>query len=102
MFKPLKLATPLAAFAVSVPPRVAPAVPVAALITNVTAPLNPVAVLPKASRASITGWVRNAAPAWALLGEVVKASWVAAPAMILKVVLSPEAVLLIAPLAATS
>src|SRR5687768_7284817 len=86
MFRPLKVATPLTAFTVRLAggANIAPAVPDPALITSVTAPLKPVAVLPKLSRASTTGWVGKAVLARALLGEVVKTSWVAVPPVMLK------------------
>ena len=73
---PLKVATPLAALTVVVPPRVPP-VPV--WIATVTAADDPVAVLPAESRSVITGWVVSAAPEAPANGAVVNASVVAAP-----------------------
>ena len=77
--KPLNVATPEDADTVAVPRKAAPDFPVPGVIATVTAPLKPVAVLAAASRAVTT--TPKVVPAAMLGGSVVKASWLAAPAL---------------------
>src|SRR5690349_1115277 len=85
MFRLLNVATPFTAFTVrlAIGASTAPAAPVPTLIATATGPLKLVARLPKASRASTTGCAAKAIPARVSPGEVVKASCVAAPALML-------------------
>src|SRR2546422_11672442 len=79
MLRPGKVATPAIAAAVTTPESVPP--PGAAPMATVTLPVNPVAVLPNASRAVTWTAGVNATPAVTVVGRVVKASWVAGPGM---------------------
>ena len=82
---PEKVATPeLAAFGLAVHVRV----PVPLVIARVTALVSLVAVLPEASCTVTTGWVANATPPVLPLGIVVKASFLAVPRVIPKVLLT--------------
>ena len=82
-----KLATPLTAGTVVVPPRVLP--PGLVPSAMVTLPTKPVTRFPWASRALTCTAGLMVRPATALLGCTVKASCVAAPAAILKSLLVP-------------
>src|SRR5688572_1302239 len=94
MLRVEKLATPAAAATVVVPARVPPFgfVPIA----TVTAPVNPVAVFPWASRA--VTWTAGVivAPAVVAVGWTVTTSWVAVPGVMLNAAL----VAAVSPLAA--
>ncbi len=82
-----KVATPPAAKTVVVPPRVAFGFPVPPVIASVTAPVNPVTVLPKpSSTATCTAGV-SASPAVVVAGWPVTASFTAVPGMIANAVL---------------
>ena len=80
-----KVATPLTAATVTVPDRV----PLLGLvpIAIVTSPVNAGVVLPSASRAVTASAGAIAAPAVALVGSTVNASWFGAPGVMLKVAL---------------
>src|ERR1043166_5418317 len=96
MFRVGKLATPATAVTVVVPDRAPP--DGFAWIVAVISPVNPVAVLPSASRAVTWTAGAMAAPASVLVGWTVMASCVADPALIVKAArvppASPEAVAL--------
>ncbi len=80
ILRPLKVATPLTAFMVAVPDRIAPLVPVPGVMDRVTVTLELVTVLPPASWMVTIGCAAKAAPAVAEAGEAVKASLAASPA----------------------
>ncbi len=89
MLKLEKVATPDTAATLAVPASVPP--PGFVPIATVTVPVNPVTVLPRASCAvTLTAGV-IARPAVAFEGCTVNTSWVAAPAVTLKVSLVPGA-----------
>src|SRR5574341_770444 len=79
MLKAPKIATPATAFTVAVPDSVPPTGLVA--IATVTAPVNPVAVLPKASRAVTWSAGLKAVPATAVAGWTLKTRCVAVAAV---------------------
>jgi hypothetical protein len=87
--QPANVATPaLAVFGFAVQARAAPAVPVPLVIARLTALASLVTVLPNASWTVTAGWVPNAVPAvFGVLGCVVKASFDAAAAVMLNVLL---------------
>src|SRR3990172_7932312 len=76
------VAIPATAGCVTVPASVPP--PGLLLSASVTGPVNPVAVLPRASRAVTWTAGVNAAPAVEVVGATVKRSWVAGPGMTVK------------------
>jgi hypothetical protein len=95
MEQPVKVAMPPTAFSgfAEVQVRAPPPgfEPVPGVIARVTADVSPVTVLPKESSTETTGWVPKAVPPVAvLLGGVVKASWWAAPALMVNVLLAAE------------
>src|SRR5215510_13544550 len=94
MLSPLKLATPLAAVAIAVPDNVPP--PGLFAIDSVTVPLKDMTRLPPASCASTVGWVGNAVPAWASLGDGLKTNLATEPIVILKDALVPVSAPLLA------
>src|SRR5512134_480992 len=83
MLRVEKLATPATAATVLVPESTALAGPVPGAIATVTFPVNPVAVLPSASRAVTCTGGAIAAPAGPVVGCTVNASTVADPAVML-------------------
>src|SRR5260221_14686068 len=89
MLKSLKLATPATAGRVASPESVPP--PGFVPSATVTLPANPVAVLPKASRAAT--WTAGVivAPALVLVGSTLNTSSAATPGAMLKAVLVPQA-----------
>ena len=94
MLQPAKVATPEAAFlGLAVQVRVAPA---GVVMVRVTGALLAVTVLPPASWTATTGWVAKAMPPVEPEGPVVKASLVAAPTVMVRLVLTA----LVSPLAA--
>src|SRR5262245_21801112 len=72
------VATPPTTATVRAPSRLAPAAPVPVVISTVTLPENPVAVLPQGSRAVTTTAGAIASPAIAAVGCVVNTSRLAA------------------------
>src|SRR6266576_1691892 len=82
MLRPENVATPATAVAVVAPARVPP--PGLAPTASVTLPVNPVAVLPCASRAVTCTAGVIGAPAVVLVGWTVNASCAAVPGVMLK------------------
>jgi len=85
MLRFAKLATPATAATVAVPPSVPP--PGFVPSATVTVPVNPLAVFPWASRAVTSTAGAITAPAVAVVGWTVKASWVGGPELIVKATL---------------
>jgi hypothetical protein len=87
MVQPAKFATPATAdFGLAAQVRMAP--PAGAVMLRVTGAVLEVAVLPPASWTVTTGWVANATPTVDPEGLVVKASLVAGPVEMVKLVLT--------------
>src|SRR5450631_571775 len=86
MLQPAKVATPATAFVgFAVQARVAPA---GVVMVRVTGAVLVVTVLPPGSWTATTGWLAKGVPPVELEGLVVKASWVADPALTVKLVLT--------------
>src|SRR5712692_10274772 len=88
----VKVATPLAVLTLVVPPSIAPAAPVPLLMAMLTVAVEVVAVLPKASCRTTTGWVVKATFLLPPPGWLLKASLVAVPGFTVNAALVPASV----------
>jgi len=85
----VKVATPLAVLTLVVPPSIAPAAPVPLLMAMLTVAVEVVAVLPKASCRTTTGWVVKATFLLPPPGWLLKARLVAVPGFTVNAALVP-------------